>query len=159
MTRTTTTAGPAPGPEEKALLLGFLDRLRDAVAAKAEGVPDPQVRTAGVPSGTSLLGLVAHLTVVERFYFLGQQVTSWPASWRTPPGTSPGQVLADYREAVRQANQVIESCTDLTDPAPMAPRRQPAPSLRWVLVHMIEETGRHAGHADILREQVDGATG
>ncbi len=68
-------------------------------------------------------------------------------------------MLADYREAVRRANQVIEACPDVTHPAPRPPGRRSAPSMRWVLVHMIEETGRHAGHADILREQIDGATG
>ena len=60
-------------------MLGFLDYLRGAIAAKAEGVPDPQVRTAGVPSGTSLLGLVKHLGYVERFYFLGEDVENWDA--------------------------------------------------------------------------------
>jgi len=55
------TRPPRTGAGEKATLLGFLDYLRAAIAAKADGVPDPQVRTAGVPSGTSLLGLVKHL--------------------------------------------------------------------------------------------------
>ena len=68
-------------------------------------------------------------------------------------------MLADYREAIRRANEVIEACTDLTGPAPRPPRRRSAPSMRWLLVHMIEETGRHAGHADILREQIDSAIG
>lgn len=158
-----TNAPPATAPadtyEEKALLRQFLDRLREAVAGKAEGVSDAQVRTAGVPSGTSLLGLVHHLACVERFYFLGQDVKSWPATWRPSPRSTPAQVLADYREAVRQANEVIDACTDLAALAPRAPRPQPPPSMRWALIHMIEETGRHAGHADILREQIDGATG
>ena len=140
-------------------MLGFLDYLRGAIAAKADGVPDPQVRTAGVPSGTSLLGLIKHLACVERFYFLGEDVDDWNATFRPAPEETAGSVLADYREAARRANQVIEACTDLTRPASQAPRRRPAPSMRWVLVHMIEETGRHAGHADILREHIDGATG
>ena len=76
----------------------------------------------------------------------------------TPEETADG-VLADYREAVRRANEVIEACTDLSGPAPTARGRRSAPSMRWVLVHMIEETGRHAGHTDILREQIDGAVG
>ena len=54
---------------------------------------------------------------------------------------------------------VITACPDLSLPAPRPPRRGAPPTMRWVLVHMIEETGRHAGHADILREQIDGATG
>jgi hypothetical protein len=63
---------PRTGADEKATLVGFLDYLRAAVAAKADGVPEPQVRSAGVASGTSLLGLVKHLAYVERFYFLGR---------------------------------------------------------------------------------------
>ena len=153
------TRPPQTGAEEKATLSGFLDYLRAAIAAKAEGVPEPQVRTAGVPSGTSLLGLVKHLACVERFYFLGEDVDDWGATLRPVPEDTLDGVLADYRYAVRRANRVIETYTDLAQPAPRAPRRRSAPSMRWVLVHMIEETGRHAGHADILREQIDGATG
>lgn len=159
MTSKTDTRPPRTGAGEKATLLGFLDYLRGAIAAKTDGVPDPQVRTAGVPSGTSLLGLIKHLACVERFYFLGEDVDDWDATLRPAPEETAGSVLADYREAVRRANQVIEACTDLTGPVSQAPRRRPAPSMRWVLVHMIEETGRHAGHADILREHIDGATG
>jgi hypothetical protein len=150
---------PRTGSGEKATLLGFLDYLRAAIAAKADGVPDPQVRAAGVPSGTSLLGLVKHLGCVERFYFLGEDVDDWDATLRPLPEETAAAVLADYREAVRRANQVIEACADLNASAPRAPGRRSAPSMRWVLVHMIEETGRHAGHADILREQIDGAVG
>ncbi len=159
MPNKTDTPPPSTGAGEKATLLGFLDYLRGAIAAKAEGVPDPQVRTVGVPSGTSLLGLIKHLACVERFYFLGDDVKDWNATLRPAPEEKADGVLADYREAVRRANQVIEACTDLTRAAPRAPRRQSSPSMRWVLVHMIEETGRHAGHADILREQIDGAIG
>jgi hypothetical protein len=153
------TRPPRTGAGEKATLLGFLDYLRAAIAAKADGVPDPQVRAAGVPSGTSLLGLVKHLGCVERFYFLGEDVDDWDATLRPVPEETAAAVLADYRQTVRRANQVIEACTDLNAPAPRAPGRRSAPSMRWVLVHMIEETGRHAGHADILREQIDGAVG
>ena len=144
---------------EKATLLGFLDYLRAAIAAKADGVPEPQVRTPGVPSGTSLLGLVKHLACVERFYFLGEDVDDWEATLRPTPDESADGVLAGYREAVRRANEVIEACTDLTEPAPKPAGRRSAPAMRWLLVHMVEETGRHAGHADILREQIDGAVG
>ena len=159
MPATKDTGPPRTGAAERETLLGFLDYLRGSIAAKAEGVPEPQVRTAGVPSGTSLLGLVKHLAHVERFYFLGEDVDDWNATFRPAPDETADGVLADYREAVRRANQVIEACTDLTSPAPRAGRRRSASSMRWVLVHMIEETGRHAGHADILREQIDGAVG
>ncbi|MCR6487506.1 DinB family protein [Amycolatopsis sp. OK19-0408] len=151
------TPPPRTGPGEKETLLAFLDQLRAAVAAKAEGVPEPQVRTAGVPSGTSLLGLVRHLIHVERFTFLGEQPAGWPATFRPRPDETAASLLAGYRAAVEEANVVIEACADLTEPV-ARPGRTP-PSMRWALVHMIEETGRHAGHADILRELIDGATG
>ncbi|MEV8314781.1 DinB family protein [Streptomyces sp. NPDC059900] len=150
---------PSTGADEKATLRGFLDYLRAAIADKVEGAPEPQVRTPGVPSGTSLLGLLKHLTYVERFYFLGQDAGDWRATMRPSSQDTVDSVLAGYRETVERANQVIDACPDLALPAPRAPRPGQAPSLRWVLVHMIEETGRHAGHADILREQLDGSTG
>ncbi|MCI3928357.1 DinB family protein [Streptomyces sp. AN091965] len=153
------TRPPSTAPDEKAVLLGCLDQLRDAVAAKVTGVPEPQVRTGGVPSGTNLLGLVRHLAIVERFYFLGEEVGPWHTTMRPSAEDTVESVLADYRRTVERANQVVDACPDLTLPAPRPPRRGPGPSMRWVLAHMIEETGRHAGHADILREQIDGSTG
>ncbi|MGW7069153.1 DinB family protein [Streptomyces sp. NPDC054855] len=145
--------------DEKDTLRGCLDQLRNSVADKVAGVPEPRVRTAGVPSGTSLLGLLKHLACVERFYFLGEDAGDWPATLRPSADDSVDGLLADYRRTVERANQVIDACPDLARPAPRAPRRGAVPSMRWVLVHMIEETGRHAGHADILREQIDGSTG
>lgn len=144
---------------ERDTLRGALDHLRNSVADKVAGVPEPQVRTAGVPSGTSLLGLLKHLACVERFYFLGEDSGDWPATLRPSAQDSVDGLLADYRETVERANQIIDACPDLAGPAPRARRRGAAPSMRWALVHMIEETGRHAGHADILREQIDGSTG
>jgi Protein of unknown function (DUF664) len=110
-------------------------------------VPEPQVRTEGVPSGTSLLGLIKHLASVERFYFLGEEIANWRATMRPSPEDTVDGLLAGYRDAIARANKVVEACPDLTLPAPRPHRRGPAPSMRWVLVHMIEETGRHAGHA------------
>ncbi|GAA5045345.1 hypothetical protein HNP84_002646 [Thermocatellispora tengchongensis] len=68
-------------------------------------------------------------------------------------------MFADYRETIEQANQVIDACPDLALPGPRPRPLGPDPSMRQVLAHMIEETGRQAGHADILREQLDGSTG
>ncbi|GGV25006.1 mini-circle protein [Streptomyces longisporoflavus] len=157
--RTKDTGPPPAGADEKATLRGFLDYLRDSIADKVAGAPEPQVRTAGVDSGTNLLGLLKHLTYVERFYFLGEDAGDWRATMRPSARDTVDSVLAGYRDTVERANQVIDACPDLTLAAPRAPHRGPAPSMRWVLVHMIEETGRHAGHADILREQIDGSTG
>ncbi|MBM2620301.1 DinB family protein [Actinoplanes sp. LDG1-06] len=148
-------AGPPATPDdEKATLRGFLDYLREAIITKASGVEEPAVREPGVSSGTNLLGLVKHLTYVERFYFLGRPITSMRRTFQPTRKETVEQLVADYREAVRESNEVIDACTDLTEPAP-----RPGRTMRWTLVHMIEETARHAGHADILREQIDGATG
>jgi uncharacterized damage-inducible protein DinB len=152
------------------VLVGFLDYLRTSIAAKAEGLPEDEVRAAGVPSGTNLLGLIKHLTAVERHWLLGEPVRSWPATFRAGAHEPAAAVLAAYRETSAEANATITTWTDLDTPGPKPGKRGPqgrpstsgagnAPSRRWTLVHLIEETARHAGHADIIREQLDGRTG
>ncbi|MFD4670219.1 DinB family protein [Lentzea sp. NPDC058450] len=136
---------PKTGGSETEVLRGFLDYLREAVVAKVDGAPEPQVRTAMVPSGTNLLGLVRHLTFVERATFLGVKPRSWKATFHVPDGDSVADVVAGYREAVERSNEVLDGSA--------------VEDVRWRLAHMIEETGRHAGHADIIRELIDGATG
>jgi hypothetical protein len=146
------TPPPRTGDNEAEVLRGFLDYLRTSVAAKVDGAPEPRVRTAGVPSGTNLLGLLTHLTAVERATFLGERVANWKATFHAAPTDSVAEVVARYRETVERANRVLDGCADLGEPLHRA-------SVRWALTHMIEETGRHAGHADILRELIDGSTG
>ncbi|MET7334518.1 DinB family protein [Nonomuraea sp. NPDC005650] len=153
------TPPPRTGSGEAEVLRGFLDYLRTSIAAKVEDAPEPQVRTAAVPSGTTLLGLLNHLTFVERSLFLGDDVTDWQATFRAAPADSVADVVARYREAVGRANDVLDGCADLGAPVPRPRPGRPAPSIRWALTHLIEETGRHAGHADILRELIDGTTG
>lgn len=153
------TPPPRTGTTETETLRAFLDYLRSAIAAKVDGAPEPQVRTAAVPSGTNLLGLLVHLTAVERSIFLGDKVTNWKATFRAAPTDSVTDVVARYRETIDRANEVLDGCTDLATPVPWSHPDRPAPSVRWALTHMIEETGRHAGHADILRELIDGSTG
>lgn len=157
--RRSDTPPPRTGNTEAEVLRGFLDYLRESVAAKVEGAPEPEVRTSAVPSGTNLLGLLHHLTCVERATFLGSRITSWPATFHVSPSDSVADVAARYRETVTEVNEVLGTCTNLGAPLPHARPGRPAPSARWALTHLIEETGRHAGHADILRELIDGATG
>lgn len=152
------TPPPSTGTGEKDVLLGFLDYLRASIAAKVEGTPEPDVRTPGVPSGTNLIGLINHVTHVERYTFLGENVTDWPATFHVADDVTVADVLAAYRAAVDEANDVIVN-SDLEEPLQRPTPRKKAPSMRWALAHMIEETGRHAGHADILRELIDGHTG
>ncbi|GAB3713983.1 DinB family protein [Nocardiopsis oceani] len=153
------TPPPRTGNSEAEVLRGFLDYLRTSIAAKVDGAPEPHVLTAGVLSGTNLLGLLNHLTFVERAMFLGDAAIEWPATFQAAPTDSVADVVARYRDAVERANRVLDECTDPGAPVPRPHSGRPAPSVRWALAHMIEETGRHAGHADILREQIDGATG
>ncbi|MFF2719613.1 DinB family protein [Streptomyces sp. NPDC058011] len=153
------TPPPRTGTSEAETLRGFLDYLRTSVAAKVDGAPEPEVRTAAVRSGTNLLGLLNHLTYVERAIFLGEHVADWQATFRAAPEDSVAEVVARYRTAVESANAVLDACTDLAAPIPRPQPGKPAPGVRWALTHMIEETGRHAGHADILRELIDGSTG
>ncbi|MGW0916519.1 DinB family protein [Streptomyces sp. NPDC002784] len=153
------TPPPRTGTSETEVLRGFLDYLRTSIATKVNGAPEPQVRTAAVPSGTNLLGLLNHLTFVERSLFLGEDVTHWKATFQAAPTDSVADVVARYQDVVERANEVLDKCADLGAPLPRPQPDRPAPSVRWALAHMIEETGRHAGHADILRELIDGSTG
>ncbi|WP_067844449.1 DinB family protein [Nocardia lijiangensis] len=153
------TPPPRAGNSEIEVLRGFLDYVRSAIAAKVDGAPEPQVRTPAVPSGTNLLGLLEHLTFVERATFLGEEVTNWKTTFHAAPADSVADVVDRYRTTVERANEVLDGCTDLGAPVPRPQPGRRAPSIRWALTHMIEETGRHAGHADILRELIDSATG
>ena len=158
-TRRRDTPPPRTGSDEIEVLRGFLDYLRTSIAAKVDGAPEPQVRTPAVPSGTNLLGLLEHLTFVERSIFLGDNVSDWQATFRAAPQDRVADVISRYRTTVARANEILDDCTDPGAPIPRSRSGRPAPSVRWALTHMIEETGRHAGHADILRELIDGATG
>lgn len=91
--------------------------------------------------------------------FLGDNVTDWKATFRAAPTDSVADVVARYQEAGAASNRVLDGCTDLGAPLPRPQSSRPAPSVRCALTHMIEETSRHAGHADILRELIDATTG
>lgn len=153
------TPPPRTGLDEKDVLVGFLDYLRRCVIGKVQGVPEPLVRTPGVGSGTNLLGLLKHLTYVERHMFLGERFTDWPSTFHAGSDESVESLVAAYEDAVAEANRVIAACDDLGSPSPRPAKGTDSPSMRWALAHMIEETGRHAGHLDILRELADGSTG
>jgi len=150
--------------DERTTLLAFLDYLRESISLKLAGLTEEQARTPGVPSGTSLLWLVKHLAAVEHDWF------AWAYAGDAGPQRHPGlrvtgedtveSVLAAYREAARRSTEIALACDGLDRPGVRSLREhEPAPSLRWVLVHLVEETARHSGHADILRERIDGAVG
>ncbi|MGW6915905.1 DinB family protein [Kitasatospora sp. NPDC054939] len=162
--RRTDVRPPGLNADEPTTLLTFLDYLREAVVSKTVGLSDEEARRPGVASGTSLLWLVRHLTAVELNWFLwayrGDDVEPWDDDALPTGDETVDAAVAAYREAIARANEVIAAAPDLDRPGVRSLRPDgEAPSMRWLLVHMIEETGRHAGHADILREQLDGAVG
>ena len=147
---------------ERDVLLHYLNKMRDAVVRTSEGLTDEHQRTAGVPSGTNLLGLIRHLTWVEEHWFrrvfLGEDRDT-DDSMYVPDGEPREEVVTAYREACARSDEIVRACADLSTMAKIANPGEDQPvSLRRIVAHMIEETARHAGHADILREQIDGAT-
>ena len=156
---------PFTGAEKESLWVA-LDRHRDAVLWKLEGLDDASQRRVMVPSGTSLLGLVKHLAAVEYGWFcetFGREAERMPfdeedpdADLRVEPEERTEDILAFYDRARTAADKAIgEIGLEETGTAWFGE----AVSMRWVLIHMVEETARHAGHVDILRELTDGKTG
>ncbi|MFD9700546.1 DinB family protein [Lentzea sp. NPDC059081] len=141
----------------------FLRFQRHCVLKKAEGLTDEQLRRQLVASGTSILGLVQHLAEAERGWFRhhlagGEWAEEAELGMTVPLDRAAADVLDDYRAAIAESDRAIEAAGD--PEALMAiPVDGTRKSLRWLLAHMTTETARHAGHADVLREQIDGATG
>jgi uncharacterized damage-inducible protein DinB len=156
------STGREPAESEREVLLFFLNKMRDAMVRISEGLTDDQVRAPGVPSGTNVLGLIQHLTGYEEHWFgrvfLGED-RDIDTSMSVPADATREEIVAAYRQACARSDEIVRACPELSA---LARRTNPGHedlSLRRIVVHMIEETARHAGHADILREQIDGATG
>jgi hypothetical protein len=146
---------------ERAQLLAFVRDNRTEVAALLDGLTEAQARARLVPSATTLLGLVKHCAFVERVWFhvslagrsraeVGIPEDS-EESWVLADDDTIASVLADYRLAGAEADE-LAAPYHLDDLA-VHNRRGPL-TLRWIYVHLVEELARHAGHGDILREQV-----
>jgi uncharacterized damage-inducible protein DinB len=155
---------PAPLGDERTALIGFLQRQRDLVAWKVSGADDAVLRSVSTPTGMTVHGLVRHLVNVERSWirddFAGQSdlVFDWTdddpdGEWHVPADVTMAQLLADYAAETALCDAVI-AASSLDD---VALRR--GFNLRWILLHLIEETGRHLGQLDVLRENADGAVG
>jgi uncharacterized damage-inducible protein DinB len=152
--------------DEKTSLHVSLDRHRDVVTWKVSGLDDEQLRRPMTPTGTNLLGMVQHLAAVEYGWFcepFGRPIEPLPfdeadpeSEMRIAPELSTADVLAYYDRARRGADAVIDELGLETLGDAWFGEQV---SMRWVLVHMVEETARHAGHMDIIRELIDGATG
>jgi len=143
--------------------LAFLSFARSCVLKKAAGLDEEQVRRRLVVSDTTLLGLVQHLTAAERYWF-GYTLAGDPRygevdfTMVVAPHRSAEQIITGYRTAIAASDGHIRSAGGL-DVRTARPVDDRPLTLRWVLAHMTSETVRHAGHADILRELIDGVTG
>ena len=142
--------------------LAFLTFARNCVIKKTEGLSEEQLRRPMVETGTSLLGLVWHLIEGERYWFgyhlAGRGVDDYEFSMAVPPKISADEVIRAYGEAIAASDEILADLTDL-DQLMEIPTEEKRHTARWVVAHMTSETARHAGHADILRELIDGTTG
>ena len=153
--------------DEKTMLSAFLDRYRETIVWKLEGVSTAEASRRLVPSASTLLGIVKHLAYVERSWFqlrfAGETVTfPWTKDeadkdldFRIDPGDTIENITAFYQQEIARSRAIVGPAS-LDD---LARNMENPRSLRWIMIHMIEETARHAGHADILRELTDGAIG
>jgi hypothetical protein len=151
---------------ERPALEAFLDMYRDIVVRKVRGLSDDDARRKLVDSGTTLGGLIKHLRQVEFDWF--HTVLAQRSEHELPiaalsgdefgmePTDTLDRLVEDYRTACAHS-RAIAAEFGLDDQVPH--RRMGQVSLRWVYIHMVEETSRHAGHIDILRELIDGRTG
>jgi hypothetical protein len=127
---------------------------------KLAGLSDAEARHSTVASGTNLAGLIQHLAFVESMWFeqivAGGESARGNRSMQVDPAVSLRALRADHRTACQTSNQII---TEIGDPDAPVTHNGKNHNLRWVILAVIEETARHAGHADVLREQIDGRTG
>jgi uncharacterized damage-inducible protein DinB len=154
------------GEDERSVLLGYLTYFRTVLARKVEGLDEDQARRAAPPpSSLTLLGLIRHMTDVERWWFRrvfrGEDVPSLfdnDEEWRLPPDATVAGALAQYWDEIAVIDRSLATA-DLDDRNRGAVEETGSHALRRTIVHMIEEYARHCGHADLLREAIDGATG
>jgi uncharacterized damage-inducible protein DinB len=168
----TKRAEPPLRAGEREMLTGWLDYHRATLLWKCEGLTDDQLRERAVPpSGLCLLGLVRHLAECERGWFrnglLGEGLPplyytdeDQDADFNDVETADVAGVFATFERECAAAREAIASAPDLDMLGKKGDRRTGEQfSLRWIITHMIEEYARHNGHADLLRERIDGATG
>ncbi|MFW3172646.1 DinB family protein [Geodermatophilus sp. CPCC 206100] len=158
--------------DEATLLSAFLDFHRQTLEWKCAGLTPEQLATRSVAtSDLTLLGLVRHLAAVETGWlvgFGGLPADIWPEvlrdgdeHWRVDPGSVTAAEVeaawATWRAAAGAVREVVQQVPLDTRDRPWG--RDEEHSLRWILLHLIEEYARHNGHADLIREAIDGATG
>lgn len=158
---------PPPDADERATLLGFLAHARAVALRLVEDLDDDQARHIGAPPLTSLLGTVKHLTDVELWWFQHIWAGTDPdlvstdddldADWHVLPDDTIEAVTARYCAAC-DANDDLLRGGDLDAPSARPSNRGHHVSLRWVGWHLVEETSRHNGQGDVIRQAIDGLT-
>jgi hypothetical protein len=161
-----------PTTDEKELFLSFLDGERGKVLRSVEGLSEEEARW--TPDGRLLpiLGIIRHLTEVEWRWMNGRYLQEDVAESGQRPGQVPpggeefdvdrsrtvDEVVAAYRARGERTAEIVRGAPNLDAPCPGSPNQPARPGLylRWVLLHLIEETAHHAGHADATRELLDG---
>ena len=167
---------PPPAADETATLLGFLEYQRATLLWKCAGLDAAGLKATVGASSMTLGGILKHLALVEDYWFSQRlhgrkdgppwDTVDWDADpdweWHSAGKDTPDQLRAIWQVAVTHSRSLVAEA--LADGGLERLAKQPwpdgrAPSLRWILVHMIEEYARHNGHADLIRESVDGDTG
>ena len=168
-----TLPDPPLAATELQMLTSFLDYQRAVIVDKASGLTKDQLNTRLEPSVLTLGGIVHHLALVENWWFhdcfAGEEAGE---PWDTAPfdddpdwdfhaaaTLEPEVILERYRSQCERSRQVVEGAASLDETSARSKKNGDHWTLRWILVHMIEETARHAGHADLIRESIDGETG
>ena len=167
---------PPLAADEAATLLGFLDYQRATLAWKCRGLDSAGLSATTAASSITLGGLLKHLALVESDWFSRSlygrdweppwDAVDWKADpdweWHSAAEDSPEQLFALWQDAVSRSRSLVAEALADGGLDRLARRAWPdgrAPSLRWILVHMVEEYARHNGHADLIRESVDGLVG
>ncbi|MYS19670.1 MULTISPECIES: DinB family protein [unclassified Streptomyces] len=167
---------PPSAGDEIATLLGFLDYHRATLAWKTAGVDAHGMRVTVAASTMTLGGMLKHLAYVEdwwcsRWLWGREPQPPWDRvelladpdwDWHSAAEDTPEQLRTLWQDTVARSRGLVEEALEAGDLGQLARRTAPdgfSPSLRWILVHLIEEYARHNGHADLLRESVDGLTG
>jgi len=147
---------PRVAGDDRTVLTSLLTYQRNSLVRKVDGIDDVQAAASPVGSGTSLLWLVNHMADAEATWvlrrFAGQDTTNVGEHEPTVDAAT-----RRYRAVCVESDAVIAKSS--LDELCRAPESEPVVDLRWVVSHLLEETARHAGHADILRELIDGSTG
>ena len=170
---TITRTDPPVAADERATLLGFLDYHRDTLRLKAAGLSDVQLDICLAPSTMTLGGMLKHLAFVEHWWFDcvfdGHEYAEpwasvdWQADadwdWHSAADDSPEELRAMLDAAIAASDQVVARVTDLGQLSQRTSRRGSPFAMRWIITHMIEEYARHNGHADLIREWIDGEVG